>query len=125
VTEDFTKLLKKIRENRHKLSVIHGKIIYCTVKNDDDVDDTMYIAGDPLVILLEFARMKKICVHDLFITFDTDVSHTITWEEFKIGAKVKLIFLLNARGPIVLVSYPMKFIKKNIKKYYFYNTILM
>lgn len=48
----------------------------------------MYIKGDPVTVMFEFTRMKDVDVLDLFITFDTDGSHSVTWEEFKEGVQV-------------------------------------
>lgn len=50
----------------------------------------MYIKGDPVTVMFEFTRMKDVDVLDLFITFDTDGSHSVTWEEFKEGVQVKI-----------------------------------
>ncbi|XP_063413846.1 leucine-rich repeat-containing protein 74A-like [Mytilus trossulus] len=84
VTEEFEQKVSKIRKDK-KLVVKYGKIIRDTKAKKTDGDDTMYISGDPLLVLLEFTRMKKIHILDMFRAFDLDDSHSITWEEFREG----------------------------------------
>ncbi|XP_052075972.1 leucine-rich repeat-containing protein 74A-like [Mytilus californianus] len=84
VTEEFEQKVSKIRKDK-KLVVKYGKIIRDTKAKKIDGDDTMYISGDPLLVLLEFTRMKKIHILDMFRAFDLDDSHSITWEEFRQG----------------------------------------
>lgn len=82
---DFVTTLVKYQKSRD-LHATYGKV--CLKPIGDDGDPTMYIYGDPVTIMFEFTRMKEVDVLDLFITFDTDGSHSLSWEEFKEGVQV-------------------------------------
>ena len=85
MTEEFEQKVSEIRKNK-RFVVRFGKLIR-NHKNDPG-DDTMYISGDPRIILLEYARIKHIHILDMFKSFDVDGSHAITWDEFRQGIKV-------------------------------------
>ncbi|XP_052075974.1 leucine-rich repeat-containing protein 74A-like [Mytilus californianus] len=84
VTDEFEQKVSEIGKEK-KLVVKYGKIIRNPNPRKKDGDDRMYISGDPLLVLLEFTRMKKIHILDMFRAFDTDGSHSISWEEFGQG----------------------------------------
>jgi hypothetical protein len=82
---DFVSMLVTYQKSR-ELHATYGKV--CLKPTGEDGDPTMYIHGDPVSIMFEFTRMKEVDVLDLFITFDTDGSHSVSWEEFKEGVQV-------------------------------------
>ncbi|XP_060083151.1 leucine-rich repeat-containing protein 74B-like [Ylistrum balloti] len=84
VSVEFVDLLTKFQFHRD-VKVYYGKVL-CKVK-PEVCDDTMYIPGNPLMILFEFIRMKKLDILDVFKTLDADRDHSITWGEFRIGIK--------------------------------------
>lgn len=85
VDMDFVSSLITCQKTRD-IHVTYGKV--CLKPATGDEDSTMYIKGDPVTVMFEFTRMKAVDVLDLFITFDTDGSHSVTWEEFKEGVQV-------------------------------------
>lgn len=85
VDMDFVSNLISCQKTRD-IHVTYGKV--CLKPAIGDEDSTMYIKGDPVTVMFEFTRMKDVDVLDLFITFDTDGSHSVTWEEFKEGVQV-------------------------------------
>ena len=93
---DFVSHLATYQKTRD-LHITYGKV--CLKPATGDGDSTMYIKGDPVTVMFEFTRMKEVDILDLFITFDTDGSHSVTWEEFKEGVQVlkkgNLFLLLN------------------------------
>uniref|UniRef100_A0A8W8KZF3 EF-hand domain-containing protein n=1 Tax=Magallana gigas TaxID=29159 RepID=A0A8W8KZF3_MAGGI len=88
VDMDFVSSLITCQKTRD-IHVTYGKV--CLKPATGDEDSTMYIKGDPVTVMFEFTRMKDVDVLDLFITFDTDGSHSVTWEEFKEGVQVSKI----------------------------------
>lgn len=88
---DFVLKLKSMQEEKD-ITAKYGKVCYQSKDGNSNVemDRTMYISGDPLTILLEFSRMKGLRVLDLFITLDIDGSHSVSWEEFREGIKVRI-----------------------------------
>ena len=95
---DFVSHLATYQKTRD-LHITYGKV--CLKPATGDGDSTMYIKGDPVTVMFEFTRMKEVDILDLFITFDTDGSHSVTWEEFKEGVQVfkkgNLFLLLNVK----------------------------
>ena len=85
VDMDFVSHLATYQKTRD-LHITYGKV--CLKPATGDGDSTMYIKGDPVNVMFEFTRMKEVDILDLFITFDTDGSHSVTWEEFKEGVQV-------------------------------------
>ena len=85
VDMDFVSHLATYQKTRD-LHITYGKV--CLKPATGDGDSTMYIKGDPVTVMFEFTRMKEVDILDLFITFDTDGSHSVTWEEFKEGVQV-------------------------------------
>lgn len=92
VTDEFEEKVYEIQKGKN-IVVKYGKIIRNPNPRKTDGDDRMYISGDPLLVLLEFTRMKKIHILDIFRTFDTDGSHSISWEEFGLGIEVRLYYM--------------------------------
>ncbi|XP_062576840.1 leucine-rich repeat-containing protein 74B-like [Saccostrea cucullata] len=88
VDMDFVTTLVTLQKSRD-LHATYGKV--CLKPVSEDGDPTMYIRGDPVNVMFEFTRMKEVDVLDLFITFDTDGSHSVTWDEFKEGVQVSKI----------------------------------
>nr|XP_022322035.1 leucine-rich repeat-containing protein 74B-like [Crassostrea virginica] len=88
VDMDFVSHLATYQKTRD-LHITYGKV--CLKPATGDGDSTMYIKGDPVTVMFEFTRMKEVDILDLFITFDTDGSHSVTWEEFKEGVQVSKI----------------------------------
>ncbi|KAK3100432.1 hypothetical protein FSP39_019892 [Pinctada imbricata] len=88
VEEELLDKLREIQEIK-PLTVLHGKVHLKTKIGDGD--PTMYLSGDPICILFEFARIKEIPILDLFIAFDTDDSHSLSWDEFKEGLLINRI----------------------------------
>ncbi|XP_021339106.1 leucine-rich repeat-containing protein 74B-like isoform X2 [Mizuhopecten yessoensis] len=84
VTAEFEDLLTKIQAGRD-IKVRYGK--EPSKAKREVCDETLYIAGNPLIILFEFIRMKKLDILNLFKTLDADSNHSISWEEFRIGVK--------------------------------------
>ena len=99
---DFVSHLATYQKTRD-LHITYGKV--CLKPATGDGDSTMYIKGDPVTVMFEFTRMKEVDILDLFITFDTDGSHSVTWEEFKEGVQVfkkkelNVIFVNNYLNP--------------------------
>lgn len=92
VDMDFVSSLITCQKTRD-IHVTYGKV--CLKPATGDEDSTMYIKGDPVTVMFEFTRMKAVDVLDLFITFDTDGSHSVTWEEFKEGVQVIICIRLS------------------------------
>jgi hypothetical protein len=88
VTFEFEQKISEIRTNRNMV-VNFGKVL--AHDKQDEGDNTMYINGDPRLILFEFARIQHIHILDMFKTFDADGNHAITWEEFRQGIKVTFL----------------------------------
>ena len=101
--EELLKLCEKI-QSKKPLYVLHGKV-HMNFREDDSGDSMMYIAGDPTIILFEFTRIKNIPVIDLFISFDTDNSHSISWDEFREGIKVCLLIGCFIRSKIFFLLF--------------------
>lgn len=98
---DFVSNLISCQKTRD-IHVTYGKV--CLKPATGDEDSTMYIKGDPVTVMFEFTRMKDVDVLDLFITFDTDGSHSVTWEEFKEGVQVQICITFTIYHCSMLVS---------------------
>ncbi|XP_069129319.1 leucine-rich repeat-containing protein 74B-like [Argopecten irradians] len=84
VSTEFADALTKLQADR-EIQVRHGKVL-CRTKQDVP-DDTIYIPGNPLLILFEFIRIKNLDILDVFKTLDANGNHSITWKEFHFGIK--------------------------------------
>ncbi|XP_033743707.1 leucine-rich repeat-containing protein 74B-like [Pecten maximus] len=89
VSNEFVDLLAKQSAQRD-IKVRHGKVLQSKTRSEV-CDETKYIPGNPLMVLFEFIRMKKLDLLDVFKTLDANSNHSITWQEFQVGVKKSYI----------------------------------
>ena len=51
--------------------------------------------GDPLEMLMTYARSNNLRVLDLFVRLDVDKNCTISYEEFRVGIAVRVSFFFS------------------------------
>ena len=72
------------------VQVIHG--IPAVMDSDGDIDqDQIFINDDPMMVLMEFARLKNLRMVDLFSAMDKDHSGSISYSEMREGLLVGYI----------------------------------
>ena len=82
----FLNMLNNLQETR-PITVKHGMIMHqdlITKPQDDFLND------DPMMVLMEFMRLRNLRLVDLFTSLDTDGSKTLTRDEFRDGLLVEL-----------------------------------
>ncbi|XP_060083161.1 leucine-rich repeat-containing protein 74B-like [Ylistrum balloti] len=89
VTEKFYEILSDLTEKRQGFKVKYGVVWKADRevlgKQDDDEDEDDLINEDPLLVLMEYARMENISLVELFIKLDSDKSGSLSREEFLDG----------------------------------------
>ncbi|KAL4230910.1 hypothetical protein ACF0H5_011285 [Mactra antiquata] len=88
VQEEFVELLKKLQETR-TLEVKHG-VVWSRDrdpigKNDATEDELALLNENPHYVLMEFMKLQKLRLVDLFHQMDTDKSKGISVKEFQDG----------------------------------------
>ncbi|XP_052792074.1 leucine-rich repeat-containing protein 74A-like [Mya arenaria] len=90
VRDDFIKLLKELQENR-RLEVVFGIVWSCDRdpigKQDASEDELALLNENPHFVLMEFMRIQKLRLVDLFHQMDKDNSKGISVDEFQNGLR--------------------------------------
>lgn len=94
----FIKAIRRVLAQRH-LVVHHGVLVRQDLLAHEDEKD-FFINDDPMIVLMEFTRLKNLRLVDVFTSMDTDKSWSLSRDEFREGLLVsmtgsKLIFFFN------------------------------
>ena len=81
----FMQLYTELKEIRPQLVVKHGIVL----SNDLDAHgDDDFLKDDPMMVLMEFMRLRNLRLVDLFTSLDKDGSKSLSYDEFRNGLLV-------------------------------------
>lgn len=120
VNGKFAEQLQELQKKRN-LKVIHGMVWQTNRETlgslDDDEDENQLINEDPLLVLMEFARLSNFSLVDLFNKLDEDKSGSLSRDEFIKGLEV-YIYMYKAffKDGLKLSNYQIRSYRENKHK---------
>ena len=92
IEQEFLDAVDEINKER-RLAVVHGIILdQFGTGHGETTDD--FLNADPMMVLMEFMRLKNLRLIDLFQAMDKDNSMSLTRDEFKDGLQVQYRHLI-------------------------------
>ena len=87
MSTEFCQKLENLQQSR-KIRIKYGRMI--EVDYGEKTASDSFEKEDPMMVLMEFMRIRNFRLIDLFKSLDSDGSHSLTRKEFKEGLQASI-----------------------------------